>query len=103
MFSNLLDALIKDMKDFSKKNPNDIINVYKVKKVNKILGQIKELLSNQPTIEYLEVLNEESLPSYSDAVIELSQFDAAMTSFKDEYFVYDKNIYEKRWFTKEKP
>ena len=102
MLLNLLDSLIKDMKEFSKKNPDGIINEYKVKKANKILRQIKKILCNQPTNEFLEVLSEEALPSYSDAVIELSQFDTAMIRFKNKYHDYDE-FHKYRWFTKENP
>ena len=56
------------MKEFSKKKPEDLLNEFKVKNVNRVLSQIKSLLNDEPTSQFLDILDSDSLPSNSDAI-----------------------------------
>lgn len=79
------------------------LNKLKVTMVNRILAQIKELLEDEPTIQFMDLLDDETLPTNSDAVLILAQFRAAIDQYKERYYRYDSTIYETRWFTKENP
>ena len=103
ILQNFLVTLSKDMKEYAKKKPNEPINTYKVKKINKLLIEVKKLLENETTIDYLEILDEDILPSFSDTDIEVGQFNAAMDRYKKEHFGYDSYSLKDRWFTKENP
>lgn len=50
--------------------------------INRVLEQLKEILRNQPTIEFLYLLDEDGLPTNSDAVLILGQFRASMDQFR---------------------
>ena len=91
------------MKDFAKKSPNETLNTFKIKSLNRVLEPIKELLKNQPTASFLDILDETALPSNSDVVIILSQYLTAMKKFEDKYFRKDPTKFILRWDTKEDP
>jgi hypothetical protein len=103
MLSELVDAVYIEMKELSKKKPDDLLNKFKVKSVNRVIEKLKVLLMSEPTVEFLDVLDEESLPSNSDSVLIISQHIAALKQFKSKYYFYDSSSYENRWKTKENP
>lgn len=103
MLSPLLNSVYLEMKEFSKKKPDEHLNTFKLKMINKLLKQVKELLSSQPTVEFLESVDEQTLPTNSDAVLVIGQFRSAMSQFRDKFYVYDDDLDEGRWVTQENP
>lgn len=99
--SPLLESVYEEMKEFSKKKPDEVLNSLKVKMINKILVQVKEFLSSDPNVEFLELLDEATLPSNSDTVLIIGQFRAILNQFKDRFHFYDDG--EHRWHTQEYP
>ena len=70
--------------------------------VNKILSQIKtDVLADDPSREFLDLLDDETLPTNSDAVLIIAQYEAAMTQFRTKHYGFDGS--EHRWFTRENP
>ena len=100
LLSPMLDAILGEVKDLSKKKQDEVLNELKVKMINKVLDQIKELLSDEPTIQFVGLLDDEMLPTNSDTVLILAQFRAAMDIFKGTYYGWDGGVSEHRWFTK---
>ncbi len=86
MLSSLLNAIYGEMQVLSKSKPNDALNEFKVKSINKILRKIMNLLSDEATIEFLELLDEDTLPKNSDAVFIIVQFKSAMEQFNSKYY-----------------
>jgi hypothetical protein len=86
-------------RELSKKKQDGALNPLKVKMINRLLRQIKEILGSDPSIEFLDLLDEETLPQNSDAVLILGQFDAAMKQFKEKHHGWDGS--EHTWFTKD--
>ncbi len=84
--SPLLQHAFSEVKEFSKKKQEEQLNLNKVKTINRLLEKAKELLKNEPTIEFLDLLNEDDLPSNSDAVLTMSQFIAAMNKFHSDHY-----------------
>lgn len=82
----MLDAVFVEMKELSKNKQDDSLNKIKVSMINNILEQIKDILSDDPSIQFLELLDDEMLPTNSDTVLILAQFRAAMVSFRGKYF-----------------
>jgi len=98
MLQELLNSIYLEMKEFSKKKPDESLNKFKVKNVNRVLIQVKEILKSEPTNNFLDILDDELLPSNSDAILVIGQFKASMERFKMTYSAG----YEK-WKTKEYP
>jgi hypothetical protein len=104
MLERLLDSSFIEMKEFSKKKPDELLNKFKVTSLNRILGPIKDLLKDEPTISFLDLLDEDTIPSYSDSILIIAQFQSAMEQYKSTYngktTQYESS---RRWFTKENP
>jgi hypothetical protein len=95
----ILKSLLAETKELSKKKADNPLNKLKVGMINKVLERVKGILSGDPSAQFLELLDNETLPSNSDAVFIISQYDAAMKQFKDKHYQYDSSIHEHRWFT----
>ena len=91
MLYPMLEAILNEMKELSKKKQDAALNEMKVKMTNRILSKVKTLLEGYPTLEFLELLDDEKLPSNSDAVLIIAQFKAAMDQYKT------KNSYPERY------
>lgn len=78
----LLSSMKNEYSELSKKKQDGTINKLKVQGVNRLLIDLKDLLKDEPSIRYLDVLSDDDLPQYSDVIIILSQFVAAMTAFQ---------------------
>ena len=85
----LIHSIFNELKDFSKKNQNDPINLTKVKMINRLLVDAQIILKDEPSIDYLDLLEEEQLPSISDAVLIVSQYVSALKTFHSEHYHYD--------------
>lgn len=99
MLSDLLASVYLEMKEFSKKKPDEPLNKFKVKNINRVLEPIKEILKGEPTISFLDLLDDDVLPSNSDAILIIGQYTAAMERFKDKYNYYDRERRKNRWST----
>ena len=97
----VLAKVLSEVKELSKKKQDAVLNKLKVKMVNRILEEIRTFLANQPTAKFLDLLDDETLPTNSDTVLILAQYQAAMDVFYHEYYVWDG--VDHRWLTKEKP
>lgn len=103
MLSPMLEAVFIEIQNLSKKKQNDPLNKLKVKMVNKILEEFKEILADEPTIQFLDLLDDQTLPSNSDCVLILAQYRSALSQFKSKYHQYDFLSSEYKWHTKENP
>lgn len=88
MLYDFLESAYVEMKDFSKKNPDATLNERKVKSLNRILKDIKVILANEPTASYMDILDEEMLPSNSDVVLTMSQYRSALENYRKKYRTY---------------
>lgn len=81
----MLESLMFEVKALSQKKQDGLLNALKVKMINKILNRIKTLLANDPSSEFIELLDEETLPTNSDALFMIVQFKSAMSQYKNKY------------------
>jgi hypothetical protein len=95
----ILKSLLAETKELSKKKADNPLNKLKIVMINKVLEHLKAILSNDPVAQFLELLDNETLPSNSDAVYVMAQYDAAMEQFKDKHYEYDEDEEESRWLT----
>jgi len=91
LLNPLLTGIYKEMQELSKKKPDSPINVFKVKSINRILEPIKEMLQEEKTYLFLDILAVDDLPTNSDVVMILSQYTKAMGIFKEKYYTYSSS------------
>src|SRR6266478_9225476 len=97
----LLDAMYAEVQELSKKKPEATLSESKVKLINRLLGDVRIVLGDEPEFKYLDLLVSDSLPQNSDVVLILSQYKAAMESFRDSYYGRDPETRAFRWFVDE--
>lgn len=96
--SPLLTAAYTEVKELAKKKPEGTLNANKVKVLNRLLKDIRIVLDNEPSSKYLDMLDDDDLPLYSDVVLMLSQYSAALKHFRAKYHGWDGSKHQ--WFTK---
>ena len=91
----LLAAMYSEIQELSKKKPDATISKNKVHVINRLLTDIKLILNSEEQAKYLDLIVDDDLPQYSDVVLMLSQFVAAMTAYRGKYYLHDG--YESEW------
>lgn len=95
----LLEAMYLEFKELSKKTPSAAISKQKITIVNRLLTRISEVLADEESIKFLDMLDEDDVPQMSDVALILSQYLAAMHSFKEKF--YGWNGVAHKWFLTE--
>jgi hypothetical protein len=86
MLFPILDSVFNEIKELSKKKQDGALNELKVKMTNRVLAKVKSILNDDPTLEFLDLLDEEVFPTNSDAVLIISQFRAAMIQYREKHY-----------------
>jgi hypothetical protein len=89
LFSILFPMINSDpdeIRELSKKKQDEPLNKFKIKILNNKLEKAKSILKNEQTVEFLDLLDEENLPTNSDAVLQISQFINSMSNFRQKYY-----------------
>ena len=97
MLFPILESVYNEIRELSKKKQDGALNEIKVKMTNRILSKVKTILKDDPTVEFLDLLDEVSLPTNSDAVLIIAQFKAAMQQYKEKHFGWNGG--EHTWIT----
>lgn len=98
VMSPLLEAMFAEFKELSKKKPEGPISSQKIKVVNRLLESCREVLETEDSINFLDVIDEDDVPQNSDVVLMLSQYVAAMSTFKSKYYGFTSGLGHD-WFT----
>jgi hypothetical protein len=96
----LLAAMLKEIRELAKKKPDAVMSKANVGRVNRLLTDLRGCLNGEDTSKYLDLLDEETLPQYSDALIIMSQFEAALEAFRTRYYLKsdtDELGFEENW------
>lgn len=101
MLQPMLISALGEVREFSKKKQDAVLSPVKVKLINRLLTDIKGILVNEKSVDYLDLLDEDTLPQNGDAVLILGQYAAAMKQFRQEHSGGVGSSY--RWYTKENP
>ena len=83
------------MRELSKKKPDLVMSAPKVQMINRILRDVAQTVANEPQAAYLELLDEDTLPTNSDALFVMVQHEAALSAFKNNHF----NFLSESWLT----
>jgi hypothetical protein len=86
MLYPMVESDLYEIRELSKKKQDEPLNKFKVKTINKKLLQVKEILINEPTNDYIELLDDDTFPSNSDAVLMISQFIKALDQYEIRYY-----------------
>jgi len=97
---SLLNSMNKEIGGLTKKKSDATLNAGKVKIINRLLNDIRVALKDEPEFKYLDILNDEDLPQYSDVSLILSQYSSAMHSFSSRYHYSDESFEASFWHTK---
>ena len=95
--NGVFNELFKEVKDLGKKKPETTLSESKVKLINRVLTDAKDLLKGAPDHKYLDLLDSDELPQYGDAILVLSQYEGALKSFKERHYGYQSGIGD-TWF-----
>lgn len=82
----LLEAMFNEFKELSKKKPEAAVSKNKILVVNRLLEKIREILSNETSIQYLDLMDVDNIPQVSDVTLMLSQYVAAMTGYRAKHY-----------------
>ncbi len=86
---NLLFSMFKsayiELRELSKKTPNESLSLMKVRMLNRILERIKIFLKEEATADFLEMIDEDALPSTSDTLLLMSQYAGAIENYYKRY------------------
>src|ERR1700730_18412084 len=82
-----------EFKELSKKKPDGAVSKGKVRIVNRLIENCRTVLANEPSLAFLDVLDEDELPQNSDVVLSLSQYVAAMDQYREAYYGWQGNVY----------
>ena len=86
------------VKKFSKKKPDDAVSKPKLVVVNRLLERCRQVVADEQSIEFLDLLDEEVMPQNSDVVLTLSQYVAALGQFRDAHHGYQLALSKDGWF-----
>jgi hypothetical protein len=91
-----LFALQTELRELAKKKPDGTLSKAKVALINRILTDIKEPFQKESGGKYLELLDDETLPQYSDVVLVIAQYATVLTQFQERHTGRNAN-FEMEW------
>lgn len=97
--NSVLNSIQNEIKEFAKKKPDGTLNKIKIQIINRCLEQTKAFLTDSLLIDFLDLLDEDSMPTYSDAVLVIAHHVTAMTKYSNNYFYSDSDFELSRWHT----
>lgn len=93
-----LSSMKGDIALLSAKKPNETVNEFKLKVINKVLAQINELIGEFKPEDAFEAFDLDVLPTNSDVLMMLNLYLNGMNRFKDANSVEKSKMDE--WNTK---
>lgn len=75
-----------EMRELTKKTPKETLSPIKIKMLNRILEKIRDFLSKEPAIDFLDLIDEDSLPSTSDTLLLMSQYAGAIDNYYKKHY-----------------
>lgn len=97
----LLIAMRNEYTELTKKKPDATLSKLKVKIVNRLLNDILTLVvKDDDAKKYLDLLDDDDLPQFSDVVIILSQYVSIMTRIRKNS-TYKDDGGEEHWIAED--
>lgn len=86
LLKSMLYSQKKEFDLLSKTKSNEQLNPMKIKMANRVLEPLKELFKHEESHKFLDILNEDELPTNSDVVLIISQYETAIHDFRIRYY-----------------
>ncbi len=86
LLNDMLRSQKKEFDLLSKKKADEQLNPMKIKMVNRVLEPLKELFKQEESHKFLDTLNEDEMPTNSDVVLIISQYESAIHDFRSRYY-----------------
>jgi hypothetical protein len=67
MLLPMLESAHREMGELSRKKPDGVLNALKVRHINRLLKDLRVALGSDASLDFLELLDEETLPFNSDS------------------------------------
>lgn len=99
--NEIFEGLLQEVREFSKKKPEATMSAGKVKIINRVLSDLLTFLKDEPEGKYLDELDDNALPQFSDAVLVMVQFETALKKFHERHHRYVSALGESDWITEE--
>ncbi len=99
-FFEVFSHLYKELKALGSKKPAETLSASKVKIINRLIQDVLEIMKEEPEYKYLDLLDDDVLPQYSDAILILSQYEGALKGFKERYYGYEEGYSGHKWHVK---
>jgi hypothetical protein len=80
-----LFALQTELRELAKKKPDGTLSKAKVALINRVLTDIREPFQKESGGKYLELLEGETLPQYSDVVLVIAQYATVLKQFREHH------------------
>lgn len=91
-----ISGLYKEIGLLSKKNPNDAVNIFKLKFINKNIEAANDLLKKDKPYQDFDSFGEDTCPTTSDVVMMLDQYISALERLKARNTI-SKKIRDSDW------
>jgi hypothetical protein len=96
---SLLKSMHEELREFAKRKQDGAVSKTRVAMINRLLSEAKELLKEEDTARFLDLLDEDTVPQNADAALVLGQYVAAMNQFHDRHTT--GSFGDLRWLTPE--
>ncbi|MDF0659278.1 MULTISPECIES: hypothetical protein [unclassified Rhizobium] len=92
-----LEGLHSEISQLAKKSPNDGLNKFKLKLVNKVIADGNALLQGRyRPFDDFELFEEDDLPTNSDVTMIISQYIEQSERFRSDNVLFDRSRY---WYS----
>jgi len=95
IISPLMAKLYADVQELAKKKPDGILSRTRTDMINRLLDSARILLKEEQSINFLDMIDFDSVPQNADAMLILGQYLSALTAYKDKYT--DGEAWDKYW------
>ncbi len=96
----LIQSLHQDVQELAKKKQDGALTKARIALINRLLADVRAFLKKQPSVAYLDLLDEAAIPQNGDGLLVVGQYLAALHHYKDRYTYRDPSDYQWKWATK---
>lgn len=97
-----LHSFLSEISELSKKKPNDPLNKFKLKFINVTLSKLNSILKDDRPFPDFEQFDIDDLPTNSDVLVILSQYEVAKYRLRTAHTEKAKNDYNWYWVVRGK-
>lgn len=84
----IFTSVFAEIQGMAKKKPEATLSKTKVAQLNRLLSDIKLIFDSAPEFKYLDLLDDDALPQFSDALVVLAHYDGALKGFYKRHWKY---------------